>query len=105
MSVTKPVNSRPVDVNESSLAVVVVAVSADGGAGVIASSPMNVVSARVARRNDQYVRSESTPYYRPRGKPYASQKARSLMNYMGSYISLHLLEFGRYRGDVLNYLR
>jgi hypothetical protein len=53
MSVTEPVNSCPVDVNESSLAVVVVAVSTDGGAGVIASSPMNVMSARVARRNAQ----------------------------------------------------
>jgi hypothetical protein len=65
MSVAKPVNSRPFDMNESSLAVVVVAMSADGGAGVIASSPMNVVSARVARRN--YLRAESTPYYRPGG--------------------------------------
>jgi hypothetical protein len=53
MSVTEPVNSCPVDVNESSLAVVVVAVSTDGGAGVIASSPMNVMSARVARRSAQ----------------------------------------------------
>ena len=44
---TKPVNPCPVDVNESSLAVVVVAVSADGGARVIATSFMSVVSARI----------------------------------------------------------
>jgi hypothetical protein len=85
----------------SSLAVVVAAVSADGGAGVMAPSPMNAVSARVAR-NDP--RTDSTPHYRPRGS-HAPQKARSSMNCKGSYSSLHFSGLGRYRGDVLNYPR
>jgi hypothetical protein len=50
MPATKSADSHPVDASESSLTVVVVAVSADAGAGVVASSPMNAVSARVARK-------------------------------------------------------
>jgi hypothetical protein len=53
MSVTKSADSRPGGVNVSSSAAVVVAMSADAGAGV---------SAGVARRNDPRV--GSTPYYR-----------------------------------------
>ena len=54
MSVTKFVDLHPVDVDVFSLAVVVKAVSADGGAEVIAPSPTNAAAptTRVARRKD-----------------------------------------------------
>ena len=68
MSVTKSADSRPGGVNASSLVAVVVAMSADAGAGV---------SAGVARGNDPRV--GSAPYYRSHGG-HASKKARSSMN-------------------------
>jgi hypothetical protein len=54
MSVTKSADSHPVDVNVASLAVIVAAVNADSGAGVIALSPTNVAGARIARRNNPW---------------------------------------------------
>jgi hypothetical protein len=72
MSVAESADLDPVDVNVSSLAVVVKAVSADSGVGVIVPSPMYAAGARVVRRNVPRT-SESTSCYRSR----SHQKARS----------------------------
>lgn len=48
MSVTKSADFHPVDVNLSSLVVVVVAVSAGSGAGVIALLPTNMAGTSLA---------------------------------------------------------